>query len=237
MTQKKMNKKLIVVPNQGNLNESEIIKDSKEKANAMEEFPTIVPGIDPTPVAVKSILTGIDDNAAKRSLLLEEAMGLTEQINTDIEKVKGIFVDKWAIQIQAAPGIDVGKVKQLKFFVKGVYDGEAEPEATVLNSYPQLDDIVKSTHLVHYLNMVNSITKKIARPEDAKDTEVYMFFGEQPPDNYKDMKYLGCAKNGKFTVTFTEGDVGKTVWYFAVYLPRKKGTAAILASKVRALVV
>jgi hypothetical protein len=237
MTQKKLNKKLVVVSNQKGLSESEKIQDSKDKAAAQIEFPTIVPGIDPTALSVQSTISGIETNVNKRNLLLEEAMGLTAAINTDIEKLEDIFVDKWAKQIQSAPGIDAGKVKQLKFYVKGVYDGGAEPEATVLNSYPQLNTVIKGTHLVHYLNMVNSITHKVAKPLDVKDTEIYMFFGEQPPADYKDMKYLGLAKSGKYTVTFTEGDVGKTVWYFAVYLPRKRGTASLLAGKVKAMVI
>jgi hypothetical protein len=237
MTKKKLNKKLIVVANQQKLTESERIQNSKDKVNAQIEFPTIVSGIDPAPAAVQTILTGIDANVNKRNLLLEEAMGLTETINADLDKVNNIFVDKWAHQIQDSPGIDLGKVKQLKFYVKGIYDGQAEPVVKVSNSHPQLDDLIKVSHLKHILNMVNSTTKKIALPEDAEGIEVYSFIGPTPPADYKDMKYLGTAEKGKFTVTFTEEEMGRTIWYFAIYIPRKKGTLCEIAAKVKAVII
>lgn len=237
MTEKKLNKKLVVVTNQKGLTESEKIQDSKEKVDAQIEFSTYVPGITPTPASVQSTLDGIDDNVLKRAHALEQAMGYTGLINADIEKVQNIFVDQWCKQIQSAPGIDVNKVKQLKFGIKGIYDGQSVPSVTVENSYVQLDDYVVATHLKHQLNMANSTTKKTSAPEDADGIDVYMFFGENAPADYREMKYLGRAKNGKITVNFTDGDVGKTVWYFAIYIPKKDGVVALQGAKISAKVI
>jgi hypothetical protein len=237
MTEKKLNKKLIVTSNQFGLSESDKIQDSKDKADAMEEFPTIVPGINPTPASVKSTLSGIDTNVSKRKLLLEEAQGITGLINADLEKVSNIFVDKWCKQIQDASGIDANKVKQLKFGVKGIYDGQSAPVVTVENSHPQLNDLVEVSHLKHTVKMVNSTTKEVAAPDDAEGTDLYMVFGETPPADYHDWKYLGRVKSGKYIVNFTDADVGKTVWYFAIYVPKKANAIPETAGKVRSQVV
>jgi hypothetical protein len=230
-------KKMIVTVNLVKLNESDFGTKGKSIAQAHVDKPTYVPGLSPAATVVQGKFDALDTLYAKREALSLEQIENTKLIVAARLEITNIITDDWAPQTQKACAGSPEKVLALGYGIWGEYDGQAEPEATVLNSYPELDPLIKGTHLVHYLNMVNSITHKIAKPKDVKDTEVYMFFGEQPPANYKDMKYLGCAKNGKYTVTFTEEEVGKTVWYFAVYVARKKGTPSMTAGKVRALVV
>jgi hypothetical protein len=237
MTQKKLNKKLVVVTNQSGLTESEMVQDSIDKVKAQEEFPTIVPGITPTAIEVQIIITDTQKNINDRNLLLEEARAKTEVINNDIEKLKNIFVDKWAKQIQGTAGIDVAKVKQLKFGVKGIYDGQAEPSVTFANSNPFITEVNASRHLVHTLTIFNNVTGNIALPEDVMGTDVFMFIGkDEPADFRKSCIYLGRAKKGKITHKFSEDQMGSMVWYYVIYVPRKASSVPEVASNKKTVV-
>jgi len=237
MSGKNLKKKMIVTANQERLNEAQLLQDSQDKINAQTENPTIVPDLDPPATAVQTTLTAVRNNINKRSSLQQQLKENTNVINKDLSKIKDIFVDKWAKQIQNVIGDDVGKAKLLKFGVKGIYDGHAAPEINVTNSHALIHNIDLNSHLVHQLFIINSMTKKIGLTQDAKQIDVYMSIGAEEPADVKKMTYLGVAKRGKFTNHFTADQVGQPVWYYVVYVPRKAGVIPECAAKVKAMIV
>ena len=156
-------------------------------------------------------------------------------INNDLDEIKGIIVDKWCKQVQDAIGTDTDKAKLLNYGIKGVYDGHAEPEYNVTNSHAEITDI-KISHLAHTLYIINNKTGTVGILDDAHGIDVFYCFGQEKPKDISKMTYLGRATSGKFTAHFTEDQVGQTVWYYVVYVPRKKGVVAEIGKMESAIV-
>jgi hypothetical protein len=237
MTSKKLKKKLVVTSLQYGLSESDLITDSNEKTKAMAEYPAIVTTPDPTPAVMLTKIDNVQTNVLKRDLLLQEVKDVTVQINTGLDEIKSIFVDKWAKQIQDAVGEDTGKVKLLKFGIKGIDDGHATPAITVFNSHPVIHSINNSTHLQHLLDIVNSETKKTPLPFGAKHLDVYAFIGDEEPTDIKKMQYLGVAKKGKYTNHLDAAQIGESVWYIAVYIDKKALEPQQLSAALKSTIV
>ncbi|MEI6852929.1 MAG: hypothetical protein WCL06_08805 [Bacteroidota bacterium] len=237
MSTKKLKKKTIVTSNQTGMTDSKVIVDSNDKIKAMELNDTIVPNPDPTAAAMQTKVDDVQKNVYKRDLALQEVKDITVQIKTGLTEIKGIFVDKWAKQIQNAIGDDIGKAKLLKFGIKGIDDGHAEPPINVYNSRPVILKIDVGTHLQHVLDIVNSETKKNPLPYKAKHTDVYALVSDVPPTDIKKMQYLGIAQKGKFTHYLEAADLGKTVWYIVVYVDKKSIKPQQLSVAEKATVV
>ncbi len=113
-------------------------------------------------------------------------------------------------------------VKLLGFSVKGdnsaniaMLMGRAE------DSHPIINNIDTNTHQQHTLAIINSVTGSHKLPADAKHTNVYMQVGGlTPPTDTKKMEYAGIAQKGKFVTNFESTDIGKTVYYVAVYIDK-----------------
>ena len=236
MTQKKLVKKTVITSKQEGLSESDRIDDCQAKVNAHIKYPTIVPGLSPTAASVQTILDGINTNAGKRTDFLKQAQDCTILINNDLDEIKGIIVDKWCKQVQDAIGTDTDKAKLLNYGIKGVYDGHAEPEYNVTNSHAEITDLKVSSHLAHTLFIMNNKTGTIGILDDAKGIDVFYYIGNDKPKDTSRMTYLGRATSGKFTAHFTEDQVGQMVWYYVVYVPRKKGVVAELGKMESAIV-
>jgi hypothetical protein len=230
-------KKLIITTNFDNLSQDDFLDKVKAMIKAEIDNPTIVADLDPAPAAVTTKVEKIESLVLENSVLKQKQKDNTGKIK-DLEKdVKNDLTSKWANQVQNTPGMDKNKAALLGFGSKGLDDGHAEPEVNISNSNPTITIVNASRHLEHTLFIRNNVTGKIAMPYDAKDTDVYMFIGkDEPVDFRKSATYLGVAKRGKYTNTFSEDQVGQVVWYYVVYKPRKSGTASLLASKVRTVV-
>ncbi len=237
MSKKKLKKKLVVTTNQKGMTESELVQDSVDKIKAMGDNNTIVPTPDPTILVMGGKAEDIQKNIIKRDLLKQELKDVTVQISSGLSDIKSKFVDKWAKQIQDAVGDDEGKVKLLKFGIKGIDDGHAEPPINVYNSRPVILKIDVGTHLQHTLEIVNSETKKISLPYKAKHTDVYAFLGDEQPSDIKKMQYLGIAQKGKFTHYLEAAELGKTIWYIVVYVDKKSIKPQQLSVAEKATVV
>lgn len=235
-SRKKLVRKLIVVTGRKKYKEAKRISDTQDKIDAQLANPGIVTHT-PTAAEVQTILDGIVANVQKRTMIQAEEKSLTGKILADLDKIDGIFVDKWAKQIQGVTDITVEQIKLLKFAAKGVYDGHSEPEYNVTNSHPIIGKIDLNSHLVHGLSIRNNKTGKIGVLDDAQGTEVYYFIGADKPKDPSKMSYLGRAKRGKYIVHFTEDQVGMTVWYYVVYLPRKADVVAEIGTMVSAIIV
>lgn len=230
-------KKLIITTNFDNLSQDDFLDKVKAMIQAAIDNPTLVPDLDPEPAAVTAKVESIEALVLENSVLKQKQKDNTGKIK-DLEKdVKNDITSKWANQVQNTAGMDKNKAALLGFGSKGLDDGHAKPEVNVSNSNPAITIVDASRHLEHTLTIRNNVTGKIALPFDAKDTDVYMYIGkDEPADFRKSATYLGVAKRGKYTNTFSEDQVGQIVWYYVVYKPRKSGTASLLASKVRTVV-
>jgi hypothetical protein len=229
-------KKLILTTNFKDMTVEEIIAKIKAMIKAEVDNPTYVPDIKPAPDEVTTKLTQVENLTLANKVLMQQHKDNTGKIKDIIKDVKNDMTSKWANQAQNAPNMDKNRAASLGFGVKGIDDGHAEPEVTVTNSHPGIQKIDLNSPQVHTLFFRNNITGKRGLPKDAREIEVYAFIGAEPPDDYKKMTYLGPAVKGKYINRFTPDQAGQTVWYFAIYAPRKKNIVAETASKVKAIV-
>jgi hypothetical protein len=230
-------KKLIITTKFAGLSQEDLIEKVEAMIKAEEDNPTIVPGITPTPAAVTTKVEDIKGYILDNAVLKLKQKENTGKIKALVKDVKNDITSKWANQVQNTPGMDKTKAALLGFGSKGLDDGQGEPAVKISNSNPTITIVDASRHLEHTLTIRNNVTGKIALPKDVKDTEVYMFIGKDEPVNFrKSCTYLGTAKRGKFTNTFTEDQVGSVVWYFVVYKARKAGVISTVADRVRTVV-
>ena len=227
-------KKLIITANLSNLTKDEFFEKVLSMIQAEIGNSTIVPNILPTPAAVKAKYDEAKDLILQNDLLLQQQKSNTGKLKLLMKDIKNDIISKWSNQVQNTPGITKELAALLGFGSKGFDDGHSEPKFGIANSFPEITKVDASLHLQHTLTMRNNMTGKIGKPYDVKGTDVFMFIGtEEPKDFRKSATYLGKAERGKYTVTFTEDQVGLTVWYYAVYVGKKAGNGNVLASKIK----
>ena len=221
MTEPVLEHKLIVTTNQKGMTTQETLQDSKDKCNAAIANPTIAPNLDPTPadvnVEILKLVNFINEQDALRTAL----KGKTAEVNSQVKVIKNIFVNHWVPGIQIADEITVAKVKKLKFGVKGVDDGHAEPAWTVENSLPSIIKVINSSSLHYELEIINDGTKGVGLPKGADGLYILLFIGETEPTDISQMQNLGVASRGKFPFTFPAAKKGLTAFFSAVYLNKK----------------
>jgi hypothetical protein len=234
---KQLKKKLIVTANLDNLKEGEFRRKAKGIIHGHLSNPTYVPGLTPAASDLDTESQTLDNLIEHRSLLVAQLLANTEKIRGQVRKIKNVIVSEWAPQVQKAVGTDQGKVKGLGYGIKGIDNGRSLPEYNMSNSQPMIFKVDLRVHLKHILSVSNNKLKGKKLPHDAKRLELYMSFGETEPVDYHKMTYLGEVIRGKFENNFKEEDIGKWVWYVAVYIGRKKATWPVPSWPEKAMVV
>ncbi len=232
-----LKRKLIVTANLDNLKEGDFRRKAKGIINAHLNNPTYVPGLTPAASDMETESQTLDDLFSQRSSLEAQLLANTELIKGQMRKIKNVIVSEWAPQVQKAVGTDEGKVKGLGYGIKGIDNGKSLPEYNMSNSHPTIFKVDLRAHLKHIISVSNNKLKGKKLPHDAKRLELYMSFGEAEPVDYHKMTYLGEVIRGKFENNFTEEDIGKWVWYVAVYIGRKKATWPVPSRPEKAMVV
>jgi len=222
MTQRRLIKKLIVTSNLQGLSAGRFLQRTKGISNAMAANILLVTNILPLPATVITKIEALEmlhEDGVQMQIAQKEN---TQLIESKTNEILDIITSQWAPQVQTAADGDIAKVKLLGFSVKGdnssniaMLTGRAE------ESHPIINNIDTNTHQQHTLGIINSITGTRKLPADAKHTNVYMQVGGlTPPADYKKMEYVGIAQKGKFVTDFDNADIGKTVYYVAVYIDK-----------------
>jgi hypothetical protein len=224
----KLVKELILTANISELTEVEKLNKETAIANAHAANPTVVPGLTPTPSSVLTLINTQNGYYTQRETLREQLKQVTKLIHTGDENLNNIFVNQWRSQTQTAIGSDESKAKLLGWGIKNIDSGHTPTDATVskeivLASLPVIIKIDLNSHLLHILHIRNNITGKRKLPAGILRIEIYGQIGGTLPTDYSLMgRSLGQASRGKFTTTqYPLADVGKVVYYIAVYISKK----------------
>jgi hypothetical protein len=234
---KQLKKKLIVTANLDNLKEADFCSKANSIINAHLHNPTYVPGLTPPATDMETESQAIEDMILHRSRLEAELKATNVSIREQVRKIKNVIVSEWAPQVQNAVGNDESKVKGLGYGIKGKYNGKSLPTYNMTNSYPMILRVEFRSTERQMIFVRNNNLKGRKLPHDAKRLDLYMAFGENAPLDYREMIYLGEVTGGKFFNEFKPEDVGKWVWYVAVYIGRKRGTIPVASIAKRFLVV
>ena len=239
-TKKKLIKELILVSGLTGLPLPDYVKRVDVLADAAIANSTIVPDLDPTPLEIKTRTAGITKAVGERTLMESAVLAKTAAINKDRSELTNLINNVWAPYSQIACAGDAEKAKLLAWYSKGVDTGEADAKAivgSVTDSYPSIQKIDSSNHLMHTANIRNSASGKRGVPLDAKSTELYMQIGGlTPPVDYRTMQHVGAVLNGNRVINFDAADIGKPVYYLAVYIGLKS-KIAMIQSPVKSAVV
>jgi hypothetical protein len=228
----KLLKKLILALNFHGLGEAKTLKKQMDIATAHQNNPTLVPGLNPTPASVITMINTQTGYYATRDNLIEQMKQVTENIHNNGEALNNIFVDQWRPQTQAAIGTNTASARVLGYGIKGIDDGHTSTEAAldksiILSSHPVIVKIDVNTHDVHYVHIHNNLTGKRKLPAGMLRIDMYGYTGAAGLV-ITDLAalialgggYLGEASRGKFTNIFT-ANTGKTEYYVAVYVDKK----------------
>ena len=222
MTQRRLIKKLIVTSNLQGLSAGRFVQRTKGIATAMTTNASLVNPILPLPATVTTMIEALEtlhEDGIQMQIAQKEN---TQLVEAKTNEILDIITSQWAPHVQIAADGDIAMVKLLGFSVKGdnssniaMLTGRAE------DSHPIINNIDTNTHQQHTLGIINSITGTRKLPADAKHTNVYMQVGGlTAPTDYKKMEYAGIAQKGKFVTDFENADIGKTVYYVAVYIDK-----------------
>ena len=201
---------------------------------------TIVPDLDPTPLEIKTKTAAITKAVAERTFMESALLAKTVTINNYKSDLTNLINNVWAPYAQIACAGDAEKAKLLAWYSKGVDTGEADAKAivgSVTDSYPSIQKIDSSNHLMHKAFIRNSASGKRGVPLDAKSTELYMQIGGlTPPVDYKTMQHVGAVTNGNRVINFDAADLGKPVYYLALYIGQKSKVAMIQSPVMSAVI-
>jgi hypothetical protein len=224
----KLVKELILTANISGLTEVEKINKETAIANAHQANPLLVPGLNPTPASVITLINTQNGYLTQREALREQLKQLTAEIHAGDVNLNNIFVNQWRFQAQTAIGSDESKAKLLGWGIKNIDSGHTPTSVAlgkeiVLASLPVIVKIELNSHLLHILHIHNNITGKRALPKGMLRTDIYAQIAGTMPADYSLMgRALGQASRGKFvTPAYPLADVGKIVYYIAVYVDKK----------------
>jgi hypothetical protein len=194
-----------------------------------------IAGLSPTPAEGQALVDSLDAACLLRDQLQDQLLKNTEEINKLKTKLNDTIVYDWMPDVQTFCKGDVALAKAYGFGVKGEYDAEAPSPITVKTSFPSIVNVNGMMHLQATIDIVNSVSKEIVMPDDAKSVDIYEYVGDEvPAGNYrKTMHYVGQASRGKYTAHFDAADVGKNVHLLAAYMPKNQANANELSSKVK----
>ncbi|MEI6823445.1 MAG: hypothetical protein WCL51_16055 [Bacteroidota bacterium] len=222
MSKKKLIKKLVVTSNLHKLSKGKFSTKSKSIANALIANPTYVTNIDPLPETVLTEIQKFDDLGVNGKTLSD---ALKENSKCLIDQ-KGVILDmvndNWIIQVQMAVKGDIAKVLKLGFGVKGVDNGTVPAiVGKVVDSHPIISQTDTNVHQQHTLHIINSETGSKKQPADAISTYIYQLIGTTAPSSINQMSYKGIVSKGKYINKFDSLDLGKVVYYIAIYVNKK----------------
>ncbi len=217
-----LNKDVIVTADLSGLS----IKDKLAKIGVygklMTDKPTIVTGIIPTGAAVTTKVGLVEAKMLKHKALEEDLVALTLEINNDIKELSDIIVKEWVPQVQKACAGDIILINELGFGVKNTKVLlTSATKGRVTNSNPIISDVDTTNHLKHGISVINSKTRRIAKPLDALQTNIYGQIGGVIPTDVSKMVTFGIIVRGSYIHEFADEDFGKPVYYIAAYISKK----------------
>jgi len=226
MTYKRVLKKeLIVISNLKGLKMGDFTKKVKGYCTAHTDNPTIVTNLSPTTTVVEAKIESIIEIEAERTEIFKSYMQKTNLMNSIKRDVTNDINNGWCNQVQNAVAGDTSKVILLGYGIKGIINGASPANALIgraMESYPSISKIVSTISCQHKIFTRNSATGKVKLPSDAKSIEIYMQIGGlTPPTEIKNMSHLGSCTRGNLINKFDTADIGKIVYYIAVYMDKK----------------
>jgi len=233
-----LDKKYILKAELNHQNESKFMKNATSKVLGMEQNPTLVPaGLTPTVAAARTLLDQINSDMDNRTTLEEQLKSLNETISAEKAKLNDILVTNWMPVLQVSLAGSVANAKLLGYAVKGL-DLTVTP-VSVAKSYPAIVNVKTNVHLQLTIEVENNESKEIIVPSDGKGIDVFMYVGDtEPKSSFRDFAhYCGRASHGKYTQHFAADDLGKTVWFYTCYVPKKPNIGLDLCGKVKISVV
>jgi len=233
MSKKKLNKELIATTNQDGLSEAMLIQDCDDKINVHIQDATIAPDLDPTPQAMQIKMTGIKTKVTNRNYHQQQAKQLTGEITVDLDDMKSLFARKWATYLESIPGMTVETLKLCKFGSKGIYNAHPGTNVSVTESEPVIIELDDSRHLEIMITIINSKTKSVALPPDAKNMQIWYAAGDVFPTDLSAAHFLGNAPHGKFTAHFPIEMVGQNVCFAAIYEPKVAGASVVISASIK----
>ena len=219
---KKLNKKLIVTSNLKGKNRLQFVKAVNIKIKAATDNNAIVPDLDPTPVQMQAKSDNLSGLLSLHKSLQAQMKSVIEQISQAKDDITNDINSGWVPYVQKKIAGDESKAKLLGYGVKGIDNGHSdEVVGKASNSCPFISRIDVNVHLQHTVFILNTESGKKKLPDDARQVDIYVQIGGEPPIGIKSMTYLGQAYRGKFINNFETADAGKTVYYIAVYISKK----------------
>ena len=237
MTQKKLVKIAEPTANLSGLNDGDFIVKADGYGQAMLNKPLIVPGIKPTAV---ELIAEVDDWKVlqqEREQILKDSIAKTEEMAAKRSKINHIIAKEWLGQVQIACKGDIALYKELGYGTKGVDNGTStEVVGKASESTPIITNIEINSYLQHKVHISNNMSMSEAVPADASALYLYEQIGGVEPLTTAGMQFLGAVKNAKFITEFQPEDLGKTVYYMAVYIDRKTNKPLTLSPVAKAVI-
>ena len=239
MTSKKiLNKEMEVIAGISGTPIGTQLKTAEGICDAIIANPTVAT-VTPTALSVKTKIAGILLLEIEKTDYMKKVNSITEQINAETREVRVTINSQWCSQVQATPGITAADVLLIGMKIKG--EGAGGVEAKVVNkaseSNPLISKIESNLHMKHKIHIINSAKGNKGIPPDASACIVYMQIGGTTlPTDIDKMTYVGKISNGSITRDFKPEDVGKIVYYIAVYIDLKTDEPMIYSPVASALI-
>jgi hypothetical protein len=237
MAKKKLVKKMVLTVGLKGLPENEFTTKTTTMANDAQTNLTLVPDLDPTPAAELAKIANYQSLLAMRESLKNQQLQNTELILAAREEITNDITSDWMPYAQTQVAGDAAQAKVLGYGIKGQSDaGGGLPSEKAAQSHPTITRIDLNVHLQHALHTVNSQSGKNKLPDDASHIEIYEQIGGTEPISIIGMNKVGICKHGTFINHFAATDLGKTVYYIAVYID-KKSLVVLVQSPVESAII
>ena len=239
MTVKKLIKKLILTVNFAWLTESDLLKKFKSMWSAHNSNSDLLPTtLSPPLDETKADISDLDSLQTQRDNAISLEKSLTEKIHIKMEKIKDTFTG-YAPQVQAFINGNSETAKLLGYGEKGIDDGHSDVTVdSITNSRPTIEDVYSIAYLTQAVIVKNNQSGSTAKPNDVDRIEIYELMAEAMPTviDLKKWTYLGIAKRGKFLNHFLPLEYNLTVFYIAVYVPKKAGGSVVISTGFKSTV-
>jgi len=214
-----LHKKLILVAGLTGLTVEKFLENVEAKADAAIAFPALAPDYDHDAATIKTKVGAVRTSIALHKTKEDELKTLTKKNEDDLTFLNDVVLGDWMPKTQTAIANDPTKATQMSYTFRGEHDHVA-PDVSVWNSHVNLDIAITGS-LLHTITAVNNVSKSWHLPEDADCLYLYECYDPANVFDLKKMIFLGVMKKSKFVNHFTADDKGKTVYYVAVYKPKK----------------
>ena len=239
MTSKKiLNKEMEVIAGISGTPIGTQLKTADGICDAIIANPTIAT-VSPTALSIKTKIADVYILEKQKNDFLKKANSIYEQIIAETREIRMTINSQWCSQVQATPGITAADVLLIGMKIKG--EGSGGVDAKVVNkaseSNPLINKIDSNLHMKHKIHVINSAKGNKGIPPDASACIVYMQIGGTIlPTDIDKMTYVGKISNGSITRDFKPEDVGKIVYYIAVYIDLKTDEPMIYSPVASALI-